>query len=148
MTALPDRSGYGANEVSVERLEFVAALLTSARDLEELVTHIHTIVEQTVAADQTGFYLYDEESARLRLLIAKGLDEDERRSAETTAMERHPGEVFVTRRPLFIEDTSEALKREIMVIDDLIEESEKDIMNAKKKLAREVRESGDRVKIM
>ena len=108
MTALPDRSGHGANEVSVERLEFVAALLTSARDLDELVTHIHTIVEQTVAADQTGFYLYDEDSARLRLLIAKGLDEDERRSAEATAMERHPGEVFVTRRPLFIEDTSEA----------------------------------------
>lgn len=91
--------------VEVAKLEFVAALLTSARDVDELVVHIETIVAQTVDAEQTGFYLYDEESARLRLLIYKGLTEEERRSAEDTAMERHPGKVFMGRKPLFIEDT-------------------------------------------
>jgi len=92
--------------VDVDRLEFVASLLTSARDLEELIEHIEAIVDQTVEAEQTGFYLYDEQEACLRLVIAKGLSEEERRSAELTAMERHPGEVFLSRRPLFIDDTN------------------------------------------
>ena len=61
---------------------------------EELLKTLSAELEKIIAHDTLSFYLWDDLENKLRLFHAKGFDEEERKAAESTALERHPGHVF------------------------------------------------------
>lgn len=61
---------------------------------EELLHTIGDELGKIIAHDSSSFYLWDDRENKLRLFHAKGFSEEERKVAESTAMDRHPGYVF------------------------------------------------------
>lgn len=92
---------------SIAFLTSAAAQLAAVRDLESLADTLHRIIMQLVEVEYSGIYFLDPESATLRLFSAQGFDEEERKAAEKTAMERHPGAVMRTGRRIHVPDLAE-----------------------------------------
>lgn len=85
-------------------LSGVAGQLANVSSFEELGTTVVTVISQVVNVQYTGFFLIDVESEQLRLVAAQGFSESERREAERTAMDRHPGWVLRNAKLLHIPD--------------------------------------------
>ena len=83
-----------------------AASLAAVRSVEDLGRVIERFSEQLFPIEYSGIYFVDPYSGALRLVYAKGLNETERRNAERTASQRHPGQVIRTGVAVEIEDTA------------------------------------------
>lgn len=89
----------------VATLESIATSISSVSTASELAITIEAIVDDLVSVQYSGIYFFDPQESRLRLLFAKGFNEEERAEAEHTAMDRHPGQVFLTGQMLHVPDT-------------------------------------------
>lgn len=107
-----NQDGQGEALPQISILNDIAADLASVRDEETLAWVMERSVERLVRVDYSGLFFYDPELDRLRMIYAKGFSDDERREAERTAMDRHPGWVFRNRTPLHIPDVeNDTLRR-------------------------------------
>lgn len=88
----------------MERLAAVTARFSSIHDYESMMRELRAIIDELLAVEHWGVYLYDALPRRLRLALCSGFTETERREAERSAMERHPGYVFRTRLLLHVPD--------------------------------------------
>ena len=88
-------------------LNAITERFATVRDLGTLARLVEREIEAIVQVDYSGFYFYDEAGGRMELLWARGFSEEERRVAEETALERHPGWVVRNRRVLDIPDTED-----------------------------------------
>jgi PAS domain S-box-containing protein len=79
--------------------------LFGADSLENLLELTESLFEEILPLQYTGLYLYNEVEQKLELKVAHGFSEKERRVAENTAMERHPGKVFFSGSPIYVPDT-------------------------------------------
>lgn len=79
--------------------------LFGAQSLEGLLQLTESLFEDILPLQYTGLYLYNETTQKLELKIAHGFSELERKVAENTAMERHPGKVFFSGNPIYVPDT-------------------------------------------
>jgi len=77
-------------------------------DVKVLVREVEKALGDLFPMEFAGLYLYNEQNDKLELLIAHGFTEEERREAERTAMDRHPGMVFRTGESIYISDTKDA----------------------------------------
>jgi PAS domain S-box-containing protein len=77
-------------------------------DVSVLVREVEKALGELFPLEFAGLYLYNEQKGKLELLIAHGFTEEERREAERTAMDRHPGMVFRTGEAIYISDTQDA----------------------------------------
>lgn len=89
----------------VWQLDQIGRRLGDVSDLEGLAAALRDITEQLIEVQYSAFYFRDPRTGRLRLLVAKGFTEEERRLAEDTAEERHPGLVMRTGKVLHVPDT-------------------------------------------
>ncbi len=71
---------------------------------EALIENIKTQIDIVAENDTTGLYLFSKEENKLKLFYAKGFSEQEKKEAELTAMERHPGHVYTTGNILLVAD--------------------------------------------
>ena len=72
---------------------------------EDLVNICREIFDEKLPSEKTGLYMWSEKEQRLRMMISTGFSEEETREAERTAMERHPGKVFLSGESIMINDT-------------------------------------------
>ncbi|MBI1303132.1 MAG: response regulator [Phycisphaera sp.] len=86
----------------------IARGFAAVRTLEELGRTIAAVSDELFVVEYSGIYFLDPDTGRLRLVGAKGLDEHERRAAEETAEDRHPGFVLRTGQVVDIPDTARA----------------------------------------
>jgi PAS domain S-box-containing protein len=75
---------------------------------EDLVAISREIFEEKLPSEYTGLYLWNEREQRLRMMVSSGFTKEEQLEAERTAMERHPGKVFLSGEPILINDTEAA----------------------------------------
>lgn len=75
--------------------------------IDALSHEVERAFEELVPLDYSGIYLYNARSQKLELVIAHGFTEEERKEAEDTAMERHPGMVFRSGESLYVADTED-----------------------------------------
>ena len=88
----------------LEKLSNIASGLASVHDLAGFAEEIERALAVLVEAEYNGLYLWDFEQERLRLFVARGFTEEERREAERTAWDRHPGSIFRQPRTIHIAD--------------------------------------------
>ncbi|MFM1932252.1 MAG: hypothetical protein RL226_1555 [Bacteroidota bacterium] len=74
------------------------------RTIPEWISEVEKTLDELMVMEYSGLYLYNQDTERLELLVAKGFTEDERLAAESTAMERHPGKVFQSGEGWYIPD--------------------------------------------
>ncbi len=96
---------YDHSHEQTRTLEYIATSISSAKTLQELALLVEDIVDDLIEIEYSGLYFFDPQEVRLKLLFAKGFSEKERTEAERTAMDRHPGRVFVSRQLLHVADT-------------------------------------------
>ncbi len=84
----------------------IAKAVTSSVHMEVLKPTVLEELKNAIPYDLAGLFLYDVQQGRLVLAAQEGLSVDEAREREETAMERHPGKVFNSKRPLLVEDVS------------------------------------------
>jgi len=89
----------------LNRLNRFTTYYSSIHTLKELAIRVEQVLDDLLDIEFSELYLYDFQDERLKLLVAKGFNEEEQRDAEQTAMERHPGYVFRTQEILNIPDT-------------------------------------------
>lgn len=89
----------------VSKLGLIASTISSVKDLKSLTRSINLIVDSIIDVKYNGLYFFDEKKENLILHHAKGFNENERKNAEKTAFERHPGWVIKNKKPLLIHDT-------------------------------------------
>ena len=85
-------------------IEKLVESFSSLDSYEALIKNIKTQIERVAKNDTTGLYLFSKEENKLKLFYAKGFSEQEKKEAELTAMERHPGYVFKTGNILWVAD--------------------------------------------
>lgn len=83
-------------------LDRTAAALAAVRDEAMLVAAMDDVMTRIVDCEYIGLFFLERRTGRLRHAFARGFDEEERRAAELTAMDRHVGEVFRTRSVLHL----------------------------------------------
>ena len=88
----------------LEKLQPHILAVSQSRTPAAIACAVLNAVDEWVKVEHTGFYFYDLKSDRFSLVLARGLTEEERRLAEATAMERHPGWVIRNRRTYFWDD--------------------------------------------
>ncbi len=89
----------------LNRLKRFASGYTTIHNLNDLAIEVEAVLDDLIDIEFSGLYLYDFHENKLKLLVAKGFNDEELREAERTGMERHPGYVFRTREILNIPDT-------------------------------------------
>ncbi|MEZ4384434.1 MAG: ATP-binding protein [Nannocystaceae bacterium] len=89
----------------IRELSAIAAMFAEVEDLEGLARPLETVLDRLLTVEYDAFYLWDFREKRLRCVFSRGFTEEERRLAEATAMDRHPGRVFRERTILHVADT-------------------------------------------
>lgn len=89
----------------LDRLNRFISTFSGIHTLKELGTTVEKVLDDLMDIEFSGLYLYDFREQKLKLIVAKGFTEEEKREAERTALERHPGHVFRTKKILNIPDT-------------------------------------------
>jgi PAS domain S-box-containing protein len=77
---------------------------SKASTVDGLVNIVENAFEENMPKGYFGMYLFDEKEQKLKILMASGFSAEERKLAEETAMERHPGYVFKTGKGFYIPD--------------------------------------------
>lgn len=83
-------------------LDRSAAALAAVRDEAMLVAAMDDVMTRIVDCEYIALFFLDRRTGRLRHAFTRGFDEEERRAAELTAMNRHIGDVFRTREVLHL----------------------------------------------
>lgn len=91
----------------VKKLENIASKLSVVKNLEMLSLSIEEILEDIIDVEYNGLYFWSQEEKELKLFYAKGFNEIERKEAERTAMDRHPGKVFLEKKIIHIPNVTE-----------------------------------------
>ena len=78
---------------------------SKASAIDGLVKIVESAFEEYMPKGYFGMYLFDENAQKLKIMMASGFSAEERKLAEETAMERHPGYVFKTGKGFYIPDT-------------------------------------------
>ncbi len=91
--------------VLLNRLNRFTSGYSTIHNLKELAVEVEAVLNDLMEIEFSGLYLYDFHANRLKLLVAKGFNEEEQREADRTVMERHMGYVFRTKKILNIPDT-------------------------------------------
>jgi PAS domain S-box-containing protein len=78
---------------------------SKASTIDGLVKIVEKAFEDYMPKGYFGMYLFDEKENKLKILMASGFSLEERKLAEETAMERHPGYVYKTGKGFYIPDT-------------------------------------------
>jgi signal transduction histidine kinase len=91
---------------SFEIISTIANKISSSVSSEQLAVNVQHFLETFMKIEYNGLYFYDEKSKKLKLIYAKNFSEVEKKEAEKTAMDRHPGLVFKSKKHLLIKDTS------------------------------------------
>jgi signal transduction histidine kinase/putative methionine-R-sulfoxide reductase with GAF domain len=89
----------------IRELSAIAAMFAEVTDLEGLARPLETVLDRLLTVEYDAFYLWDFKEKRLRCVFSRGFTDEERRLAEATAMDRHPGRVFRERTILHVADT-------------------------------------------
>jgi len=89
----------------LDRLNRFISSYSGLQTLNELAEKVEEALEDLMEIEFSELYFYDFHESRLKLLVAKGFNDDERLIAERSVMERHPGNVFRTKTILNIPDT-------------------------------------------
>ncbi len=89
----------------LDRLNRFISSCSGVQTLNELAVKVEQALDDLMEIEFSELYFYDFHESRLKLLVAKGFNDDERLIAERSAMERHPGNVFRTKTILNIPDT-------------------------------------------
>jgi GAF domain-containing protein len=92
-----------------ETLQPVLVSITHCKSIEEIAHAALQGIEKIFDVEHTGFYFLDPNTERFSLVLAKGLTEDERKRAENTAMERHPGWVLKNKSIYVSKDDDQAV---------------------------------------
>ena len=66
----------------LDRLNQFASLYSSIETLQELAVKVEEVLDDIMEIERSGLYLYDFQEHRLKLLIAKGFNEDELKEAD------------------------------------------------------------------
>lgn len=74
------------------------------RTIPAWIAEVERALDELLVMEYSGLYLYNSDTERLELLVAKGFTEEERLAAERTAFDRHPGKVFRTGEGWYIPD--------------------------------------------
>ena len=90
----------------IDQLSQVASGFAKIEDLAALAVEIQSAIAHLIHIEYSGLYLWDYQAAVLRLLYANGFSEEERREAERTAWERHPGRVFRSQEVYHVADVA------------------------------------------
>lgn len=91
-------------------LEFINTLgnfsvkCLQAKTFKDIAIIVENTLDELIPVENTGLYLYNEDKNKLELLVAKGFTSEEKKLAEDTAMDRHPGEVFRNRIMIHVPD--------------------------------------------
>lgn len=96
------------NQADVSYVNLCSQLLekfSTAINIEALVGIVESSFEEYMPDGYFGMYLFDEKEQRLKIMMARGFSPAERISAESTAMDRHPGYVYKTGKGFYIPDT-------------------------------------------
>jgi rsbT co-antagonist protein RsbR len=88
----------------VPLLHHTAAVLAAVRDESMLVAAMDDVMSKIVDAEYIALFFLDRKEGRLRHAFARGFNDEERRAAERTAMDRHIGDVFRGRKLLHIDE--------------------------------------------
>lgn len=91
--------------VLLNRLSRFTSGYSTIQNTNELAVEVEAVLNDLMDIEFAEFYLHNFHENRLKLLVAKGFNEEEQREAERTAMERHPGYVFRTKKILNIPDS-------------------------------------------
>ena len=83
----------------------ISETLSRVGNITDLGQALSDLAAQLYDTEFTGIYFRDPSSLHLRLVGARGLDQDEVREAERTAWERHPGRVIQRGESILINDT-------------------------------------------
>jgi rsbT co-antagonist protein RsbR len=75
-------------------LSLASAKLTAVRDLEALAVALNQIMGRVIPIEYDAIYFLEPETGRMRLYDTIGFDQEDRREAERTAPDRHPGKVL------------------------------------------------------
>ena len=89
----------------LNRLNAFTSQYSSIHSMDELAAKVEEVLDDLIDIEFSGLYLFDFNDQRLKLLVARGFNEQELKEAERTAMDRHPGHVFRTKKILNIPDT-------------------------------------------
>lgn len=99
----------------VPLLDRIAAALAAVRDEAMLVAAMDDVMSRIVDCEYVALFFLDRRLGRLRHAFSRGFDDEERREAERTAMERHIGDVFRTREVLHDPDVDAGADRSARV---------------------------------
>ena len=89
----------------IKRLDKLSSAFSSISTQDELVKSVEEVLEDIFDVQYTGLYLFDPTEQRLRLFYAKGFNEEEKKAADLSSMDRHPGLIYLTKKMLYIPDT-------------------------------------------
>ena len=90
----------------VGRLNGITARFSHVVDLDTLAREVQSIIDSVAPVEYSGLYLYDPVAQTFRLPVAKGFSEEERKEAERTAWDRHPGRVVRDQQIIHVADTA------------------------------------------
>ncbi len=98
------------NNSDVSYIDLCARLIEefgSAEDIAALVQIVESSFVHHMPKGYFGMYLFNEREHKLKMMMASGFSPEERKLAEETALERHPGYVYKTGKGFYIPDTHE-----------------------------------------
>ncbi len=93
---------------SFEIISSIANKISFSMTNEQLASNVQNFLEHFMKVEYNGLYFYDEKSKILKLIYAKNFSEKEKIEAEKSAMDRHPGLVYKTKKHLLINDTTKS----------------------------------------
>jgi len=89
------------------KLQPLVTGIAISKDLHELAKASLAAIQTVIEVEYTGFYFSNPVTKKIELLLAQGLTEEERRKAEETAWDRHPGKVMREMKTYRANDESE-----------------------------------------
>jgi putative methionine-R-sulfoxide reductase with GAF domain len=84
----------------------VAVQLSAAMSINELSKILTEIIHTLINVEYTGHYFWDSANNKLKIYDAIGFTEEDKKNAEETVMERHPGWVFRNKKMFHVKDTT------------------------------------------
>ena len=82
----------------------IAELLSTANDANSISDALYKIIDGFIDVPHSALFLWDPQSAKLKIFGSTGFTASEKIEVERTAFERHPGWVFKNQKTLNIPD--------------------------------------------
>ncbi len=92
--------------IPINLITDITELINSADHIEELGSFLEIALEKVCRTDYNVFYLLNSRGDKLNLIFAKNFTENDKKEAEKSAMNRHPGKVVRSKQKIIINDTT------------------------------------------